>query len=119
MSKNIVETVGPQMTLQYGAYALRAVLARLYAHMRMHTPTRPRTHMHARKCNHARTDQSVIVIAFPPQQWFRFLMLRYTYVACLVLILNSALMLHFKGSCRYRPIYTLIVYVIFVQTMTL
>jgi hypothetical protein len=63
------------MTSQYGAYALRGVLARLYAGMRMHTPTRPRTHMHARKRNHAHTDQYVIVIAFPPQQWFRVLML--------------------------------------------
>jgi hypothetical protein len=47
MSKNVVETEGPQMTSQYGAYALRAGLARLYACMRMHTPTRPGTHMHA------------------------------------------------------------------------
>ena len=30
MSKNVVETEGPQMTSQYGAYALRAGLARLY-----------------------------------------------------------------------------------------
>jgi hypothetical protein len=31
MSKNIVETNEPQMTSQYGAYALRAGFARLYA----------------------------------------------------------------------------------------
>jgi hypothetical protein len=48
MSKNIVETKGSQMTSQYGAYALRAGLARLCACMRMHTPTRLGTHMHAR-----------------------------------------------------------------------
>ena len=36
------------MTSQHGAYALRAGLARLYARMSMPTPTRPRTHMHAR-----------------------------------------------------------------------
>jgi hypothetical protein len=29
MSKNIVETEGPQMTSQYGAFTLRAGLARL------------------------------------------------------------------------------------------
>ena len=46
--KNMVETEGPQMTSQYGAYALHAGLARLHALMRMHPPTRPRTHMHAR-----------------------------------------------------------------------
>ena len=36
------------MRSQYGAYALRAALARLYARMRMHTPTRPGTYMHVR-----------------------------------------------------------------------
>jgi hypothetical protein len=48
MSKNVVETEGTQMTSQHGAYALRAALARLYARMRMHTPTLPGAHMHAR-----------------------------------------------------------------------
>ena len=48
MSKNIVETEGPQMTSQYGAYALLAELARLYARMRVHTPTRLGTRTHAR-----------------------------------------------------------------------
>ena len=48
LSKNVVETEGSQMTSQYGAYSLRAGLARLYARMRMHTPTRLGTHMHAR-----------------------------------------------------------------------
>jgi hypothetical protein len=70
MSKNIVETEGPQMTSQYGANALRAGLARLLARMRMRTPTRPRTHMHARTRKHAHTDQYVILIALPQQQWF-------------------------------------------------
>jgi hypothetical protein len=46
MSKNIVETEGPQMTSQYGAYVLHVGLARLYARTRMHTPTRPGTDMH-------------------------------------------------------------------------
>jgi hypothetical protein len=48
MSKNIVETVGPQMTSQDGPYSLHAGLARLNARMRMHIPTRPSIHMHAR-----------------------------------------------------------------------
>jgi hypothetical protein len=54
MLKNVVETERPQMTSQHGAYALRAGLARLYARMRMHTPTRPDTHMHAR--THTQTN---------------------------------------------------------------
>jgi hypothetical protein len=54
MSKNIVETEGPQMTSQYGAYALSAGLARLYARMRMHKSTRPGNNMHAR--THARAS---------------------------------------------------------------
>jgi hypothetical protein len=58
--KNMVETEWPQMTSQYGAYALYAGLARLHALMRMHTPTH-------RGCMHARTytDQQVVLTAFP------------------------------------------------------
>ena len=52
--KNVVETEG-HMTSQYGAYALRAGLARLHALIRMLTPTRPGTNMHA----HARTHRYV------------------------------------------------------------
>jgi hypothetical protein len=48
MSKNWLETEGPQMTSEHGACALHAGLARLNARMLMHTPTRPVTHMHAR-----------------------------------------------------------------------
>ena len=55
MSKNVVETEGPQMTSQYGAYVLRAGLARLYAHM--HMSTCPGTHMHTRmRSMHAQTS---------------------------------------------------------------
>jgi hypothetical protein len=50
------------MASQYGTYALRAGLARLYTDMRMHTPTRPGTHMHARANMH--THKYVILIAF-------------------------------------------------------
>ena len=74
------------MTSQYGAYALLAGLARLYA--RMHTPTRPGNHMHVHTRKHAHTHQYVILIAYPQQQWFRerASVLRYTYIACLVTI---------------------------------
>jgi hypothetical protein len=93
MSNNVEETEGPKITVQYDAYALRDGVARLYARMRMHTPTRPGIHMHAR--THARTrkpaytDQYVTVIAFPWQQLFRECspVLRYTYVAYLVYFL--------------------------------
>ena len=81
MSKNIVETEGPQMTSQYGAYALRAGLARLYARMHMHTSTRPGNHMHARTSMHTQ-DQYVILIAFPQQQWLPERVIRYTYIVC-------------------------------------
>jgi hypothetical protein len=91
MSKNIVKTEWPQMTSQYGAYALRAGLARLHVLMRMHTPVRLGTHMHARMRKHAHTGQYVILNAFPQQQRFRkrASMLRYTYIACIVIFLNS------------------------------
>jgi collagenase-like PrtC family protease len=74
------------MTSKYGAYALCVGLARLYARMRMNTPTRPDTHIHARTRKHAHTDQYVILNAFPQQQWFRerASMICYTYIACLV-----------------------------------
>jgi hypothetical protein len=66
ISKDMEEPEGPQITSQYGAYALHAGLARLYALMRMHTPMRPGTRIHAR--THAHTDQYIILIAFPRQQ---------------------------------------------------
>jgi hypothetical protein len=78
--------MGLRMSSQYGAYTLHAGLATLCARMRMHTPTRPATHMHARTSKHAHTDRCVILIAFPQEQWFRERapVLRYTYIACLV-----------------------------------
>ena len=51
MSKNVVQTKGTLMTSQYGAYALHAGLAELHVLMRMHTPTRPATHMHTETDN--------------------------------------------------------------------
>ena len=70
MSKNVVQTEGPQMTSQYGAYALRAGVASLYARTR----------------KHAHTVQYVILTDFLQQQWFseRASVLRHTYIACIV-----------------------------------
>ena len=82
MWKNIVEIEGPQMTSQYGAYALHAELARLDARMRMHTPTRPDTHMHA----HARARRPICnTYCFPTATVVTRtrLKIRYTYIACL------------------------------------
>jgi hypothetical protein len=105
MSKNIVETERPQMTSQYGAYALRAGLAKLYELMRMHTPTRRSTHMHARTRKHAHTDQYVILIAFPLQQWFleHASVLRYTYIVVLLLLSTTHnTHIHDPGVIRTR-----------------
>jgi hypothetical protein len=59
VSKNLVETVEPQMTSQCGTYALYAGLEKLCARMRMPPPTRSGTHMHglkhAQACTHAHT----------------------------------------------------------------
>jgi hypothetical protein len=68
------------MASQYGAYA------RLYARIRMHTPTRPGTHMHARTRKHVHAYQYIILIAIPRRQLFRerATVLLYTYIAYLV-----------------------------------
>jgi hypothetical protein len=52
MSKTVAENKGPQMTSEYGAYALHAGLARLHARMRMYTPGYPHAHTHAHACTH-------------------------------------------------------------------
>ena len=52
------------MTSQYGAYALRAGLAGLYARIRMHTHMHPGTHTRARTRKHAHTDQYIILMLF-------------------------------------------------------
>ena len=63
MSKNVVETEGPQMTSQYGSYALHAGKARLHPRTSMDTPTRSGTRTHAHLVH------QVLIIAFPQQQW--------------------------------------------------
>jgi hypothetical protein len=78
MSKNVMETEGPQMTSQYGAYALRAGLPCTRPRVRVPTSTQAPASMH--------TYKYVILIAFPQQQWFRerASLLRNTYIVCLV-----------------------------------
>jgi hypothetical protein len=49
MPRNMVKTEGPQMTSQYGAYALRAALARLHAHAHAPGYLHARTHTHAHR----------------------------------------------------------------------
>jgi hypothetical protein len=56
----MVETVGPQMTSQYGAEGLHAGRARLHARMLMHTTTRPETHTHARM--HTETNKQYLLL---------------------------------------------------------
>ena len=82
ISKNVLETEGPQMTSQYGAYAFRAGLARLCARMRMHTPTSPGTHMHARThtpINNTYCFSTATIIRESTS------LLRYTYIVFLVI----------------------------------
>jgi hypothetical protein len=83
MSKNVVETEGPQITSQYDAYALRVGLARLYARMRLHTRT------------HAHTDQYVILL-FHSNNSFRecATVLRYTYIGLLFEIAKACHISH-------------------------
>ena len=53
----MVEPEGPQVTSQYGAYALQAGLTKLYARMRMHTLKRLGTQMHACARTHTQTNK--------------------------------------------------------------
>ena len=69
------------MTSQYGAYALRAGSARLYARTRMHTPTRPGTHMHART---QRPISNTHFFSMATMIRERASVSRYTYIAPLV-----------------------------------
>jgi hypothetical protein len=72
MSKNIAETEGPQMTLQYGAYALPAWVARLYAHTRMRIPTHPATHMHGQARIHRPICNACCFYTATMVTWTRF-----------------------------------------------
>ena len=58
MSKNLVETEGPQMTSQHGVYALHAGLQRLHARMRMYLSKRHGTQLR-RARTHACTHRPI------------------------------------------------------------
>jgi hypothetical protein len=78
--KKVVETEGPQMTSQYGAYALRAEKARLHSRIRMHT----HTHTHIPISNIYRFSTVTVIPG-------RASVLRYTmYIVCLVTVRNVA-----------------------------
>ena len=69
MSKHVVDSEGPQMTSQYGAYAFRAGLARPHA----------RTHAHTRRpISNTYCFSTATMIRESAS------MLRYTYIVCLV-----------------------------------
>ena len=92
------------MTSQYGAYAFRAGLERLHASVRMHTPIRLSSHIHAR--THARTHRPISnTCCFSTVAMIRerASVLRYTYIAPLVNLLSSRIFLHppppNKASC--------------------
>jgi hypothetical protein len=74
-----VETEGPQMASQYGAYALNAGLAKVHARMR--TPTRQYTHMHA---STHRSISNTYYFSIATMVTRTRLNITYTYVACLV-----------------------------------
>ena len=57
----MVEPEEPQMMSQYGAYALHAGQAMIYARTRKHTPTCPGARERAR----TNTQKYVIIIPFP------------------------------------------------------
>ena len=103
MWKDVVETQGPQLTIEYSARALHAGLARLHELMRMHTPTRPRTHMHARTRTHAhRSINNTYLFPTTTINRERAALLLYTYIGPLV---NYA-----KYSTRYSVTWKAIFY---------
>ena len=81
---------------QYGAYALRAALARLNARIRMYTPTLPVTHMHAR--THRPLSH---IYCFSVATMIRECasLLRYTYIVCLVRVLILLMFIQCMKEC--------------------
>ena len=78
MWKNKAQTDMSQMTIYYGACALRAEILRIQTHARY-----------------------VIRIASPPQQYFRecSFILAYTYIACIVSLLTLRFIFKIKTVC--------------------
>ena len=92
-----MEPEGPQITSQYGAYALRAGVGKA---TRTHTTTHPGTRTHA----HTHTDKYVILIAFSRLLLReRASVLRYTYIACFIKTDLSVLELIYRD--RYPETY--------------
>ena len=86
------------MTSQHAAYALHAGLARLYARIHMHTPTRPGNRMHVRTRKHAHTDQYIILIAFQLEQLFRYILKKYIKKSKLPVLFKVIHTVHFLYS---------------------
>jgi hypothetical protein len=86
MSTKVVELERPQTIwrLREACWISKAKCARTHAGCCAPTPTCT----DARISDHTNTHKYVIFIAFPLQQWFRERapILRYTYIACLVLL---------------------------------
>ena len=76
------------MTSQHDVYPLHVGLARLHARMRMHTPTRPGTHMHVRTLTHAQTNKLYLLL-FHGNNDYRQRLIVTLYVchfSCLILL---------------------------------
>ena len=101
MSTYLVEPQEPQMTSQYGAEESRAGYASLHARTQFHTHTLPGTFTQARARAHTHTQ--LCNTAFPRQPWLheRALVLRFTYITCLVLFNNGSMFCHI---CTLNPI---------------
>ena len=101
MSKTLVETEGPQMTSQYGAFALHAGKARRRARTRMHMPTQSRTRRPIYNtywfCTATMIRERASVL------------LRCTYIACLVIYLFIYLFMVYSATmsvCMRRRYWT-------------
>ena len=111
MSKNMVESKWQQMTIwqRVLCWISRATREQAHTPSRTPTPTHAHTHMLAVTCTRARTythtDQYIILIAFPQQQWFRerASLLRYTYITCLVKVWNIYVSHHWWHTFLATP----------------
>ena len=81
MSKNVAEPERPQMTVWRRVAFYISKATHPQAHDRAHAPTTTHTQIY------------VLLIAFPRQKWLceRSSVLRYTYIACLVIYKANAL----------------------------
>ena len=84
MSKYMVDPDRPQISMWLMRIACPRTPARAPARTRAHT----NRHTHGWAHTHAQKHPELCNIAFPQQQWFRkrATVLRYTYIACLVIM---------------------------------